>query len=307
MRFTITFMLSVCVLGVSAQEMLGISNSNYGGTNNLMLNPSQVVNPYLKWDINLITLGIHADNNYLYIPNTSLTRLPRTLNEASANDQATPLVQHFNQSRNKQAYVNLLVKGPSAMWNVKGKHGVGFHTALRANASVRGVERALADIIYDASTQDQSIVLDPNLLEIQRFRANAMTWGELGLTYGQVLRDESHYLLKAGGTLKYLHGIAGGYLNNYGSGITQLQDIEYYNTYVDARVGYSNPIDSSARLGFRTRTGMGLGADIGVMYENKRNMRSRYSDLAQKGRDIQYTWRVSVTLMDVGAIYFNKN
>src|SRR5689334_572121 len=55
-----------------AQEMFGIANSNYAGTNGISLNPSSMVSSRLKLDVNILTLGSSFDNNYIYEPKSEL-------------------------------------------------------------------------------------------------------------------------------------------------------------------------------------------------------------------------------------------
>ncbi|MBK7856370.1 MAG: hypothetical protein IPJ79_17085 [Bacteroidetes bacterium] len=54
-----------------AQDMLGIRNSNYAGVTGLDLNPASIVDSRLKFDFNLVTMGVVLDNNYLLSQKTA--------------------------------------------------------------------------------------------------------------------------------------------------------------------------------------------------------------------------------------------
>ncbi len=306
--FLTTFLLLILSTNYAfSQEMLGISHSNYGGTNNLALNPSTIVNPYLKWDVNILTVGLHIDNNYLYVPNSNVIRLMKPREDTNTDNPNGNFYQRFLNNRHKQGYLNLIVKGPSFMYNLDKKNAIGFHTAFRTGASIRGIRPELANMIYTGT-------LDVNLTEqeiyLPKFRVNAMSWGEIGFTYGRLLVDEDLYAVKIGGTVKYLQGFAGGYLINRGTGIGFNDSLLVVNGEVDADMGYtdvwSNVGNNAASIN-NYMNGKGAGMDIGITYESKKLLRSRYSDLAKKGRDVQYEWKVGASLLDVGMVRFNKN
>src|SRR6185503_20544595 len=58
-----------------AQNYLGVRSSNYAGILGASLNPSSLTTSKLSWDVNLISGTIDFDNNFLYIPEDSMTFL----------------------------------------------------------------------------------------------------------------------------------------------------------------------------------------------------------------------------------------
>ncbi|MBL0096833.1 MAG: hypothetical protein IPP46_10320 [Bacteroidetes bacterium] len=60
---------------MQGQEMLGIRSSNYAGLQGLGINPSSMIDSRLKWDINIITVGVSLENDYLFIPRKKLNFL----------------------------------------------------------------------------------------------------------------------------------------------------------------------------------------------------------------------------------------
>ena len=55
-----------------AQEQLGLRMERYAGVNSLMHNPANNLVSPLKWDVNLVELGVFVDNNYAFIYNANL-------------------------------------------------------------------------------------------------------------------------------------------------------------------------------------------------------------------------------------------
>src|SRR3954464_13725265 len=51
-----------------AQEMWGISNSNYSGNMGIALNPSTIVAAPYKYDLNLFAMDVFIQNNYAWFP-----------------------------------------------------------------------------------------------------------------------------------------------------------------------------------------------------------------------------------------------
>ncbi|MFI5193423.1 MAG: hypothetical protein ACHQD7_05180, partial [Chitinophagales bacterium] len=69
MKKTIFLILSLhSYLLMLAQQDLGIRNGNYAGIEGALLNPSSISNSKLKWDINVLSLDVVFDNNFLFIP-----------------------------------------------------------------------------------------------------------------------------------------------------------------------------------------------------------------------------------------------
>jgi hypothetical protein len=69
LKSRVSFLLIACIcwINVSSQEMLGIVNSNYAGSNSLLINPGALMNSKLYSDFNIISFGAFANSNYLYI------------------------------------------------------------------------------------------------------------------------------------------------------------------------------------------------------------------------------------------------
>src|SRR6267154_4048990 len=74
MRRTMFVMLYLhgCI-ALSAQQNLGIRNSNYAGIQGALLNPASIAGSKLKWDVNILSGDVVFDNTFLYAPKKSLS------------------------------------------------------------------------------------------------------------------------------------------------------------------------------------------------------------------------------------------
>src|SRR5829696_2963307 len=93
-----------------AQEMLGIANSNYAGISGMHLNPSTIVDSRLKFDLNLISVGVSFDNDYLYIPKKDLKFFGFS-NIADQLDAKNYL--EYDTTGNKNITFASIIRGPS--------------------------------------------------------------------------------------------------------------------------------------------------------------------------------------------------
>ena len=68
MKKVVILIFVFCFFSVAhSQEMLGIVNSNYAGSNGAMINPSSIVNSKLFMDINLISGNVFVQSNFLHM------------------------------------------------------------------------------------------------------------------------------------------------------------------------------------------------------------------------------------------------
>lgn len=300
-----TYLLALLVLavsaGVQAQERLGLKLGNYSGINGITLNPAAGTGSYLKWDVNVIALGVFAENNYIFVQDANLIKVLRNRNNIvmatnlntaeGASTNTDQLIADFTQGNgHKFANVDAFVMGPSAMFRVK-QHTFGIYWGSRVVTSGRRVPSSLGYYDLDALDSGDSFTVD-------RFKTAGAFFSEVGLNYGtNVLRHGKHKL-DVGGTVKLLLGHDGFFFNNMNQTTITLYDD--YMTYDHAKVHYgvANNIDGYGAAGegydFNIR-GFGVAADIGVVYKLKTN---------RKHPD--YTWKLGVSVLDIGYIRFGK-
>ena len=105
-----TFLL---ILGIllyqvsSAQQMLGIANSNFSGSAGMTLNPASMLFMPYKWEATLINFNISADNNYL-----SYSQEKNTAQAEGIPDTHGGMIDD-NSPNDKSASLHLMLKAPS--------------------------------------------------------------------------------------------------------------------------------------------------------------------------------------------------
>ena len=102
---------------------------------------------------------------------------------------------------------------------------------------------------------------------------NVNAWTEFGLSYARVLHDEGKHFLKAGGTIKYLAGVANAY-----TGVDNLQgtldeavlseEVRLTNSTGRLQVGFGGLELADFKVDQLTSfQSTGFGGDIGFVYE----------------------------------------
>ncbi len=301
-----------------AQNFMGVAPTNYGGTHTLYLNPSAAADSRYRLYVNLGAVNFHLNNNYAqWVGPYKMTRLVtgRAPDEFRNSDGGVALEpQYFRErldGKPKQGTAWSEVRGPSVLLNVGSKTGLALTTRLRAAVQVDGASERLLSLVR--------LGLDvPALWNVtnvdNRFNTNANVYTEVGGTLARTLVDGGRHFLKAGGTVKYLSGIYGAYVQNRGLSYRVIPtgaEGRLLLENLDADFGYVDqvPLDNALRLGtlFGQGTpGQGWGFDLGLTYEFRPFVDDyRYDHDGQERLDPEenkYTIRLGVALLDLGRI-----
>ncbi|MCK9617791.1 MAG: DUF5723 family protein [Lentimicrobiaceae bacterium] len=287
-----------------------MTNSNYAGSVGVIQNPSSMLTSKLYFDINLLSGGAFADNNYVYFSKNEY-KFSRFLqaNPSFPEHGETGDIVYDNYNKDlKSAYGNIRVMGPSAMV-VSGKHAFAIYSGVRVGVSAHNAPYELAKFVFEELDAPEQFNVRYN--DTKKFGFAAMAWGEVGVSYAYSVYEKRLDHVAAGITIKKLFGYSGGYIagNNIDYMVPNADTIFIYN--LNAKGGLSLPVDygNNEYPGpgglFR---GSGWGFDLGFTYEKKlKEISNRhYSNLcAQKYVDYQY--RLGVSLVDIGSIKFTQN
>lgn len=217
----------------NAQDYLGYSSSNYNGITGAQVNPANIVESRMKFDLTLVGLNFSAGNNYIGIKRSALAhsnKLRDGMNSGEDLSQKgayfpafsdpqfnTNYLNEITNGKEKSVFMNLRVDGPSFLINLNRKNAIGFQSAVRTMVNVDGVGEDLARLLYYDVGRGiggyQIEDLKRKEINNKNLTANANSWFEYGLTYAHVFRDKDEHYIKAGGTIKLLQGIASAYLN----------------------------------------------------------------------------------------------
>lgn len=295
---------------VSAQEMLGIVNSNYSGITGATINPAMPVTSPFYLDVNIISANVFVENNYVYLAKDEY-RFKRFLESnpvfpTHGQDNNLILYDHYNR-KDKEAFANVRVMGPSVSVTI-GKHSFGLVTGARTVVSAVNIPYEIAKFSFEGRNFPPQY--DINYVDNRNMYAAALAWAENGFNYSYALFQRGLDYWSVGATVKDLRGYGGGYLYMDNADYVVLDQDTLIVHNANAEAGFSLPVNfqSSAFEQNPLFRGKGIGFDVGVVYQKKKkNSRNeRFNNLCEQPYT-PYYYRIGVSLLDIGRIKFTKN
>ncbi len=285
--------LFVCVFSattVSAQERVGLANSNYAGTTGMPLNPSSMVDSKAWLDINLIGADVFAWNNFAYLSKGDYYVWDDVF---SGN---LPTSRYRLNGKERHAAANIRVDGPGFTLS-QGKNAFGFHTAGRVFVSAEDLTEPTAVFIREGLDHLPQRQIDYSQQNMGMF---ATAWAEVGLSYGRIVYQRGRDMINVGITAKYLMGI--GHMSVF------LDDIEH-QVANEEDWAISNVTGQYAITQPGFANGHGFGVDVGVTFKRMLEEVDDYAPHTTKSDcgTIDYRYRIGVSLLDLGGISFNRN
>ena len=280
-----------------AQEQLGLRIENYSGVNSILLNPSANVSNPLKWDINLVSFGLFADNNYGYVLNTSLINATKMTNASEVifiGDVAPDyrpaeddiLVDYYNTNRRKYYEFLIIGMAPSFILKLESGHSFGLFANIRTSSNTHNIPVNLGYYKFNETPFYEPINATP-------FDLAGMVWGEIGLNYAYNFPTASG-TLALGGSIKWLRGFEGFYFKT-------TEDIEFVQLPGDSLIinhakfdlAYTNSNIDLEQIDISVNGG-GISFDLGATL-----LIDNYGE--------GYQWKLGASLLDIGKIKFKKN
>jgi hypothetical protein len=291
MRNWLVILLLFCSTCCKAQEMWGISNSNFAGNMGILINPSSIVGAPYRNEINFLAGDFYAENTYIYYP-SSLHVIPNALFGTLPEGK---LYRNDNSLSSQKGFGHALIIGPSYIAN-RGDYAWGIHTALRSEVSVLNAPNNLAYAFYgDFNTSDIFGIRNTT----GSFSSAQATWFELGGTYGKVYSESNERYIKWGATVNALIGFHGYYLDMRELEYTVIDSNNYVFHKVDGTWAHAfNRNNDNNTFGIR---GFGLSSTLGATFIRKRNP-SAFDCTFANDRQVKYKYRLGVSLMDIGMI-----
>jgi outer membrane protein OmpA-like peptidoglycan-associated protein len=256
----------------SAQVNEVLKASQFGGITNVSYNPAIADNRFML-DINLVSLGVGVENNYIGINHKPLTS-HGLFNDP--NFQSDYLKERLNGNA-KRAFVGMQAQGPLSFlysWGKdhSNKNAIGFAWHVNSITNVEGVGEEIArSLYYGFGTKANDITgFNYQNLTNKNFSAKTLEWADFGVTYSRVVFDNGKNMLKAGVTGKAIVGIAGGYISsknidykirNYDTLDINNSDINYGHS---SSISDQNPTMNSIMNGLSKPS---FAADLGLIYE----------------------------------------
>ncbi|RYD57124.1 MAG: hypothetical protein EOP56_10005 [Sphingobacteriales bacterium] len=267
----------------TAQQFVGLTTNTYSAVQQIPYNPAWVNNAANGTELGLFAVSILAGNNgYNFSKDGGELRKDRTENK-------------------KHLWQNVDVLGPSISFTVKQKHNFGIYTRMRELARMGNIPFKIFNVI---GIEDISKIPFMTDLDLDKSGVSIHTFGEVGVSYGKVLRNDEYHILKGGATVKYImaFGAASVYLDDFSlvlqtedtiasiRGTINTQYAHNVNSYFTAPGVYPFTVMDRAGKG-------GLGLDLGMQYE--------YHPDGTPNYETPYKYSIAVSLTDIGsALYY---
>ncbi|WP_133299757.1 DUF5723 family protein [Larkinella punicea] len=321
---------TLAILGISipgsSQYLMGIANSNYGGTQSIYRHPSEAADSRYRFYLNLASVDLYASNNHVrWVAPFSVVRymtgqIPdQYRSERGKSLGRTGYLKEQLNGRDKRLSFGGEVRGPSALITLNDRFGIALSTRVRTAVTYRNTSEATARLMLYGT---QIVELQRVLNENQHGMANVNGYGELAATFGAVIFDNDDQFLKAGVTVKREVGFYNAHVRvDDGthqivrdpslSGFQALRIRQFNGAY-----GYTSEL-AFQRAGFspgwlfgKQSAGGGWGFDLGMTYEYRPNFRKyTYREKGELRRDPtknKYLYRISASLVDLGGIRFRN-
>jgi len=282
---------------INAQELWGISNSNYSGQMGVALNPATLVGATYNWELHLFSLDANATNNYMFLKQGSGV-IRKSFNEFNFSDTKI----NNNTTPDYWSYGSSLFKAPAFIYSNK-KFGFGFSTSLRTGYSVVNVPSQLANLASEGFVFDS---LQRYFIKDGAVKAAAIIWQETAITVGALIIDDGSNYLSFGLTGKNNRGFESAYLNFNQLYFKSSADSLLFVQNINIDYGYSLPVNfSNQTSNILSKRGNGYGLNAGFQYMRNRN-ESFYNNCS--GMDEKpYDFKIGASLIDLGYMTFNRD
>jgi outer membrane protein OmpA-like peptidoglycan-associated protein len=273
----IASLLLVCTKGFSQYSPL--SNGPYSGASGLGAQPAVIVDS--RYDIDIMPAGFYwgiAGNYAGNLLSFDPSKYERSLQEQN----------------NMTSYIQLDLL--HAMIGITPRQSVGFGFRSRAFGAIGNASRGLLEAIHKD--------IEAPAIPMAGFYAQYHTFSELFASYAMMVTPKNAvHSFSVGATFKLTSGGSSSYLN-FEDGTATYDDsgLKLHNN-ASGQIGRS---ESALRdLDFKLGGAFGLGADVGLVYEYRPNIKEHeYNMDGQAGLITpypdKYLFKVSVALLDVG-------
>lgn len=308
-RFTSIVLMIACILVFAnkkalSQEFMSFAQSNYAGVTGLLIQPASIADSRYRTDMALFGINTSFNNNYVAIKRDALFKTSVWNQENFGDDY---LIQNLD-GKDKSGIFHMGIVFPSFMVNLSEKSTIAISTRMRGMTNIDNISEDLAKLTAEGF--DYEPLLHKTLTNAN-LSVQANYWAEFGVSFATVIYNKDKHFFKAGATLKYLQGIASGYmfiseLNYRFDGSDTLSLLQSNVNY-----GLSSNFEKDGIKPFKTVSDPGLGFDVGFVYEYRPEIEKyRYNMDGREGllrpdKD-KYKLKVGVSLLDFGKINYKK-
>ena len=278
---------------VTAQDRLGLANSNYMPVTTLLNNPSSIVDSYTWLDINLIGASLSVSNNYLYMDGSKLSIADRFQFKFGFDHLPS---ENTSTLFNKNIFVDLTIPLPSAAL-VVGRHSGALAATMRTVVDLNGFPTAVARGLYQGFANLPEYFNQK--IDASNIKINQLSWMEVGLTYGTFAYSFDEDVFTFGVSVKKLWGLSAFAAQvdkwSYTTLDKQKMQIDDFKATVASATGFGS--------------GEGWSADLGVTYKKFYKWSNHYrpNDARTSCNRMPYRFKISAAIIDLGNIKFAKD
>ncbi len=278
------------------QEMNGIAHSNFAGNMGIEMNPASIATMPYRFEFNILSGDIFFQNDYIYFPASDIPTGKFARFEPLRHEDYS---DHYDKTP-KNAYGNLLLKGPSAVWRNE-EAAFGIHFSLRSQLSAIKVPYHLAKFLWEGSDYSPQHKIPWNSTS---FSAGALVYAEAGFTFAKTILTNRQNITTAGGTVNFLLGMSGTYINStvLDYNFTDASLLNIKNIEVD----YGHSIPNDDKKNYLHPRGAGASMSFGIQhFFNYINQAYKPGMSGIKLK--KYDLKLGLSLIDLGFIRFNGN
>ena len=265
------------------------TNDNFAGPFAQTLNPASLSDNRYKWAVGL-------GGNYSY-----------------SNNYIGNNINHFLYgNKDKSAYKEPVFKGYfselvevniiSGFLELTPTDAIGYSWKVKRFTNFDGISDELTDLDFNSFTGGN---IGKQFTQ-GRLSYGKMSWAEHNLTYSRTLIDKKKRFMKAGITVKILNGLNARYLYTEGGDITVNANGQTTFDGMEFQYGESDD-DNQLR-----KTRIGLGLDLGFVYEHRPDYKKYYYEMDGRRRnpslhENKYKWKFGASITNIGGIRYTKD
>lgn len=279
---------------VTAQQFIGSSWGDYTGIQLMPYNPAWVNSSEDGVEFQPFSISELAGTNaYLFNKGWVLS---------GARGQAIEGADYKRDKKNyiKHVWGNKDVLGPAISFTINRQHHIGIYTRYRQIARGGNLSSGELELIGDLNNP----LLFKQPITVNNAGFTYQAFGEIGFTYGKILRNDDFHFLKAGATIKYIAGFSAASVYTKSYTYERLNDDSIASLKGDLTAVYTYNLDpfidkdaSNDQSAWGDRAGKGsLGLDLGFQYE--------YHPNGNPNERTQYLFSIAASLTDIGAVRY---
>lgn len=288
------------------------------GINQALLQPAAIVDSHFERDFSILGFNSDIFNDAMRYRSEWLLNPIAILTNNRWWDEHTYL--DAPNGKDKNFFMSQSVIGPGFLVSIGEKDAVGFLFRLRSITNTDDLSEPLFRSIYTGYEESEywnKWYFDHQMRSVQHI------YGDYGIIYARQLLNNGPHFLKAGATVKFLHGIASAYVQTdslfsyiHGDAGGGEKPVSWNspNTYggLSGNWGqYDDAGNYDYSINYKMTAKPSVGLDIGIVYEFRPRYKQYFYNvdgnryLVRKDRN-KYLLRLGVSILDIGRLKYKK-